>query len=46
MKRLLNWFLNIISRKVSEDYASGDNGWGKAIEKRRITEGAKRIKGI
>jgi hypothetical protein len=43
VKRLLKWLLGIVSRKIAEDYASGDNDWDIAIERRRIVDGAKRV---
>jgi cyclopropane fatty-acyl-phospholipid synthase-like methyltransferase len=43
MKRFWQWLLSVVSRKVAKDYARGENGWNEAIEKRRVTEAAKRI---
>jgi hypothetical protein len=43
MKHFLQWLLGVISRKIAEDYANGKNGWDDAVEKRRITDGAKRV---
>jgi hypothetical protein len=45
MKRLVKWFLDVISRKIAEDYASGENGWDKAVKIRR-TAAKTRIIGV
>jgi hypothetical protein len=43
MKRFWQWLLGIVSRKIAADYASGKNGWDKAIMKRQVFDSTKRL---
>jgi hypothetical protein len=41
MKRILKWFLDIVSRKIAADYIHGKNGWDIALVKRQVLDSTK-----